>query len=278
MGKSKFLFASLILGYTFLYLPIILLVIFSFNESSMVTVWAGWSVKWYGELLHNEQMLSAAWLSLRVGALTATIAIVLGTLAGMIMARFGRFRGRTLFGGMITAPLVMPEVITGLSLLLLFVSLEELIGWPPGRGFITIVIAHVTFAMAYVAVVVQSRLVSLDESLEEAAQDLGARPVKVFFVITLPIIAPAIIAGWLLAFTLSLDDLVIASFVSGPGSTTLPMVIFSSVRLGVSPEVNALATIIITIVSAGIIVAGWLAGRQERTRQRDERLAAAAGP
>ncbi|MEO3435348.1 ABC transporter permease subunit [Inquilinus sp. CAU 1745] len=278
MGKSKFLFASLIFGYAFLYLPIILLVIFSFNESSMVTVWAGWSVKWYGELLHNEQMLSAAWLSLRVGALTATIAIVLGTLAGMIMARFGRFRGRTLFGGMITAPLVMPEVITGLSLLLLFVSLEELIGWPPGRGFITIVIAHVTFAMAYVAVVVQSRLVTLDESLEEAAQDLGARPVKVFFVITLPIIAPAIVAGWLLAFTLSLDDLVIASFVSGPGSTTLPMVIFSSVRLGVSPEVNALATIIITIVSAGIIVAGWLAGRQERTRQRDERLAAAAGP
>lgn len=277
MGKSKFLYASLILGYAFLYLPIILLVIFSFNESSMVTVWAGWSARWYGELLRNEQMLSAAWLSLRVGALTATIAIVLGTLAGMIMARFGRFRGRTLFGGMITAPLVMPEVITGLSLLLLFVSLEELIGWPPGRGFITIVIAHVTFAMAYVAVVVQSRLVSLDESLEEAALDLGARPVKVFFVITLPIIAPAIVAGWLLAFTLSLDDLVIASFVSGPGSTTLPMVIFSSVRLGVSPEVNALATIIITIVSAGIIVAGWLAGRQERNRQRDERLAA-AGP
>lgn len=277
MGKSKFLYAALFLGYAFLYLPIILLVIFSFNASSMVAVWGGWSAKWYGELLHNEQMLSAAWLSLRIGALTATIAIVFGTLAGMIMARFGRFPGRTLFGGMITAPLVMPEVITGLSLLLLFVSLEDMVGWPAGRGFLTIVIAHVTFAMAYVAVVVQSRLVSMDESLEEAARDLGARPVKVFFVITLPIIAPAIVAGWLLAFTLSLDDLVIASFVSGPGSTTLPMVIFSSVRLGVSPEVNALATIIITIVSAGIIVAGWIAGRQERTRQRDERMAA-AGP
>jgi putrescine transport system permease protein len=197
-------------------------------------------------------------------------------MAGMAMARFGRFRGRTLFGGMITAPLVMPEVITGLSLLLLFVSLEQFIGWPEGRGMTTITIAHVTFTMAFVAVIVQSRLVSLDESIEEAAMDLGARPAKIFFVITLPIISPAIVSGWLLAFTLSLDDLVIASFVSGPASTTLPMVIFSSVRLGVTPEINALATIIVTIVTTGIIIAGIFMTRQERIRQIDEQMAAAS--
>jgi putrescine transport system permease protein len=276
MRRSGFVLTCMAFGYAFLYVPILLLIIYSFNESRLVTVWSGWSVKWYGELLHNQQMLSAAWLSLRIAAMTASFATVLGTLAGLIMARFGRFRGRTLFGGILTAPLVMPDVITGLSLLLLFVSMEQLIGWPEGRGITTITIAHITFAMAFVAVIIQSRLVSLDESIEEAAMDLGARPAKIFFVITVPIISPAIVSGWLLAFTLSLDDLVIASFVSGPASTTLPMVIFSSVRLGVTPEVNALATIIVGVVTMGIIAAGVLMARQERLRQRDEQLAAAS--
>jgi putrescine transport system permease protein len=276
MRRSGFVLTCMAFGYAFLYVPILLLIIYSFNESRLVTVWSGWSVKWYGELLHNQQMLSAAWLSLRIAAMTASFATILGTLAGLIMARFGRFRGRTLFGGILTAPLVMPDVITGLSLLLLFVSMEQLIGWPEGRGITTITIAHITFAMAFVAVIIQSRLVSLDESIEEAAMDLGARPAKIFFVITVPIISPAIVSGWLLAFTLSLDDLVIASFVSGPASTTLPMVIFSSVRLGVTPEVNALATIIVGVVTMGIIAAGVLMARQERLRQRDEQLAAAS--
>lgn len=273
MRRSGFLFTALAFGYAFLYVPILLLIIYSFNESRLVTVWSGWSTRWYGELLQNEQMLSAAGLSLRIAAVTATFAVALGTIAGLALARFGRFRGRTLFSGMITAPLVMPEVITGLSLLLLFVSMEQLIGWPGGRGATTITIAHITFATAYVAVVVQSRLVGLDESVEEAALDLGAKPAKVFFVITLPIISPALIAGWLLAFTLSLDDLVIASFVSGPGSSTLPMVIFSSVRLGVTPEVNALATVIIVIVTTGILTAGIIMSRHERRRQHDRQLA-----
>lgn len=277
MKRPGFLSWALWFGYAFLYVPIVLLIVYSFNENRLVTVWSGFSVKWYGELLENEQLLSAARLSLEVGAISATVSTVLGTIAGLALARFGRFRGRTLFGGMITAPLVMPEVITGLSLLLVFVALEGLTGWPDGRGMTTITIAHTTFTMAYVAVVVQSRLVSMDESLEEAAMDLGARPAKVFFVITLPIISPAIVSGWLLAFTLSLDDLVIASFVSGPGSTTLPMVIFSSVRFGVSPQVNALATIIVLLVSAGIFVASVLMTRQERQRVRDEQMAQQGG-
>jgi putrescine transport system permease protein len=277
MRRSGFVLTCMAFGYAFLYVPILLLIIYSFNESRLVTVWSGWSVKWYGELLHNQQMLSAAWLSLRIAAMTASFATILGTLAGLIMARFGRFRGRTLFGGILTAPLVMPDVITGLSLLLLFVSMEQLIGWPEGRGITTITIAHITFAMAFVAVIIQSRLVSLDESIEEAAMDLGARPAKIFFVITVPIISPAIVSGWLLAFTLSLDDLVIASFVSGPASTTLPMVIFSSVRLGVTPEINALATIIVALVTTGIIIAGVFMARQERIRKIDEQMAASSG-
>jgi putrescine transport system permease protein len=264
-------------GYAFLYVPIFLLMLYSFNENRLVTVWSGFSTKWYGELLENTQLLDAAYLSLKVAALSASFAVVLGTLAGLALARFGRFRGRMLFGGMITAPLVMPEVITGLSLLLLFVALEGLIGWPDGRGVTTITIAHTTFAMAYVAVIVQSRLSSMDDSLEEAAMDLGARPAKVFFVITLPIISPAIVSGWLLAFTLSLDDLVIASFVSGPGSTTLPMVIFSSVRLGVSPQINALATVIVLLVATGIFIATLVLARQERQRKRDEQMALQGG-
>ncbi|CAO3374793.1 ABC transporter permease subunit [Azospirillum argentinense] len=274
MGKLAW---ALWFGYAFLYVPIALLIFYSFNESRLVTVWGGFSTKWYAELLQNDQLLGAAWLSLKVAAMSATASVVLGTAAGLALARFGRFRGRTLFGGMITAPLVMPEVITGLSLLLLFVALEQAIGWPDGRGMTTITIAHTTFTMAYVAVIIQSRLVSLDESLEEAAMDLGARPAKVFFVITLPIIAPAIVSGWLLAFTLSLDDVVVASFVSGPGSTTLPMVIFSSVKFGISPQINALATLMMVVVATGIFIASLVMARQERQRKRDEQMAVQGG-
>ena len=277
MKRMGFLAWGLWFGYAFLYVPIALLVAYSFNESRLVTVWGGFSTKWYAELIHNDQLLGAAWLSLQVAAMSATAAVVLGTIAGLALARFGRFRGRTLFGGMITAPLVMPEVITGLSLLLLFVALEQLIGWPDGRGVTTITIAHTTFTMAYVAVIIQSRLVSLDESLEEAAMDLGARPAKVFFVITLPIIAPAIVSGWLLAFTLSLDDVVVASFVSGPGSTTLPMVIFSSVKFGISPQINALATLMVLVVATGIFIASMVMARQEKQKQRDEQMAVQGG-
>jgi len=274
--QSTFLLSAMAFGFAFLYIPIFSLIIFSFNESKLVTVWAGFSTKWYGALLQNEQILGAAWLSVRIAVVNATVAVCLGTLAGFVLARMGRFRGRLLLTGMTTAPLVMPEVITGLSLLLLFVALESLIGWPSGRGVTTITIAHITFSMAYVAVVIQSRLSSVDESVEEAAQDLGARPAKVFFVITLPIISPALVSGWLLAFTMSLDDLVIASFVSGPGSSTLPMVIFSKVRLGVSPEINALATIIVLLVAAGIVATGIVMNKAEKRRQRDAQMALAA--
>ena len=275
-GRPWFRVLALVLGFAFLYVPIISLVVFSFNESRLVTVWGGFSTKWYGALIRNQQILDAAWLSLEVAAVSATLAVVLGTFAGMILARFGPFRGRTLLSGMTTAPLVMPEVITGLSLLLLFVTLEQLIGWPAGRGMTTIIIAHVTFAMAFVTVVVQSRLAQIDESLEEAAQDLGARPAKVFFLITLPIIFPALLSGWLLAFTLSLDDLVIASFVAGPGSSTLPMVVFSKVRLGVSPDINALATILVAVVAVGVVIAGFAMSRQQKLRDRDAQMALAA--
>jgi putrescine transport system permease protein len=275
-GRPWFRIMALTLGYLFLYLPILLLVAFSFNKSRLVTVWGGFSTHWYGALFRNQQILDAAWLSIRVGALSATLAVILGTLAGMALTRFGPFRGRTLLSGMTAAPLVMPEVITGLSMLLLFVTMEQLIGWPQGRGMTTIVIAHVTFTMAFVAVIVQSRLTQMDDSLEEAAFDLGARPAKVFFVITLPIILPALISGWLLAFTLSLDDLVITSFVAGPGSSTLPMVVFSKVRLGVSPDINALATIMIGIVATGVVIAGFWMRRQQQVRDRDAQMALAA--
>ena len=259
--QSRFVLSALAFGYAFLYIPLVSVIAYSFNDSTLATVWGGFSTRWYGELLRNEQILDAAMLSLRVAATSATLATILGTMAGLILARFGRFRGRTLFSGMISSPLVMPEVITGLSLLLLFVSLQQLTGWPAQRGFTTIMIAHTTFSMAYVAVIVQSRLMAMDESLEEAAMDLGGHPLRVVFDITLPLIAPAMIAGWLLAFTLSLDDLVIASFVSGPGASTLPMYIFSKVKLGVTPDINALATLIILVVSIGVLFA-WLATRR----------------
>ncbi len=273
-GRSRFLTSILAFGYAFLYIPLVSVMVYSFNDSRLATVWGGFSTRWYGELLKNEQVLDAALLSLRIAVLAATLATILGTMAGMALSRFGRFRGRTLFSGMITAPLVMPEVITGLSLLLLFVSLQQLIGWPAQRGFMTITIAHTTFAMAYVTVIVQSRLSGMDQSLEEAAMDLGGRPFRVVFDITLPLIAPAMIAGWLLAFTLSLDDLVIASFVSGPGGSTLPMVIFSKVKLGVTPDINALATLIILFVSVGITLA-YLAARRAQ-RQTEKNIQAAA--
>lgn len=261
--NSRLITSVLAFGYAFLYVPLLLVIVYSFNDSRIATVWGGFSTRWYSELWRNEQVLEAAFLSFRVAFTAATLATILGTMAGLALARFGRFRGRTLLSGMVTSPMVMPEVITGLSLLLLFVSLQQLTGWPGQRGFSTITIAHTTFAMAYVAIIVQSRLSAMDESLEEAAMDLGGRPLRVVFDITLPLIAPAMIAGWLLAFTLSLDDLVIASFVSGPGSSTLPIYIFSKVKLGVSPDINALATLIILIVSIGVLIA-WLATRRTR--------------
>jgi putrescine transport system permease protein len=261
--RSRFVLSALAFGYAFLYIPLVFVVVYSFNDSRIATIWGGFSTRWYGELLRNDQVLDAALLSLRIALSSATFATILGTMAGLALARFGRFGGRTLFSGMISSPMVMPEVITGLSLLLLFVTLQQLVGWPAQRGFATITIAHTTFSMAYVAVIVQSRLMSMDESLEEAAMDLGGTPVRVVFDITLPLIAPAMLAGWLLAFTLSLDDLVIASFVSGPGSSTLPMYIFSKVKLGVSPDINALATLIILAVSVGVLVA-WIAMRRMR--------------
>lgn len=265
----------LLLGFGFLYLPMVLLVVYSFNSSRLVTVWAGWSTRWYSELFQDQVIIQAVVLSLTIAFFAASTAVVLGTLAGFVLTRLGRFRGEHGFAFMITAPLVMPEVITGLSLLLLFVAMSDWLGWPSQRGSITIWIAHVTFCAAYVAVVVSSRLRELDTSVEEAAMDLGARPLKVFFVITLPIIAPAIIAGWLLAFTLSLDDLVIASFVSGPNASTLPMVVFSSVRLGVSPKINALATIIIAVVSLVTLIGWWLMVRAEKRRLQEAALARA---
>ncbi|HET9388091.1 MAG TPA: ABC transporter permease subunit [Steroidobacteraceae bacterium] len=277
--RGMFSRGALVLGLVFLYVPILSMVVFSFNNSRLVTVWDrahSPTLKWYLELASNDQILSAAWLSIKIAIIAASASVVLGTLAGVALARFGAFRGRALLAGMTTAPLVMPEVITGLSLLLLFVALEDAIGWPQGRSAVTITLAHITFCMAYVTVVVQSRLVGFDESLEEAAMDLGARPAKVFFRITLPLIVPALVSGWLLAFTLSWDDLVISQFVAGPSSSTLPMVIFSKVRLGVSPDVNALATIMVLIVASGIVISSIWMGYQNRRRERDMQLAAAA--
>ncbi len=264
---SWFNATSLTLGFTFLYLPMIILVIFSFNASELVTVWAGFSTRWYGELLQNEAFLDAAWVTLQVALVSSTLAAVLGTMAAYVLVRGGRFMGRTLFSGMIYAPLVMPEVITGLSLLLLFIGIGL------DRGMLTIVLAHTTFSMCYVSVVVSSRLVSFDRSLEEAALDLGCSPMEAFRLVTLPIIAPAVISGWLLAFTLSLDDLVIASFTAGPAATTLPIKIWSSIRLGVSPEINALSTILISIVTVGVISASLASKSAALRREREMRAA-----
>jgi len=267
---SWFNTTSLTLGFAFLYLPMVILVIYSFNASKLVTVWAGFSTQWYGELFRNEEFLDAAWVTIKVAVFSSSLATVLGTMAALVLVRAGRFSGRTLFSGMIYAPLVMPEVITGLSLLLLFIGIGL------DRGVFTIVLAHTTFAMCYVSVVVSSRMATFDQSLEEAALDLGCSPFDAFRLVTLPIIAPAVISGWLLAFTLSLDDLVIASFTTGPGATTLPIKIFSAVRLGVSPEINALSTIMIGIVTVGVITASLISKRSLVAQQRDEQAAARA--
>ncbi|WP_299801978.1 ABC transporter permease subunit [uncultured Shewanella sp.] len=267
MKKLNFSTIMLWAGMFFLYAPMFILVIYSFNESKLVTVWAGFSTKWYGELLRDQQILDAVWTSLQVAFYASTMAVILGTMAAFVMTRFARGWGKLTLSNMITAPLVMPEVITGLSLLLLFVHMADLFGWPAERGMLTVWIAHSTFCAAYVAVVVSSRLREIDRSVEEAAQDLGATPFKTFFAITVPMISPALVAGWLLSFSLSLDDLVIASFASGPGATTLPMVVFSSVRMGVSPKINALATLIILIVSL-IAFISWYFARRADIKQR----------
>lgn len=272
--RSRFLSVMLAFGLAFFYIPIILLIIYSFNYSKLVPVWGGWSLRWYEVLFKSEEVWNAVTLSLQIAIVNATFATLLGTLAGLAMVRFGRFKGRTLFGGMLVAPLVMPEVITGLSLLVLFITLKQLIGWPAERGFTTITIAHITFSLSYVAVIVQARLTGMGQTLEEAASDLGAKPFKVLTAITIPRLAPGMISGWLLAFTLSLDDLVIASFVTGPGANTLPILIFSRIRLGLRPDINALATIIILFVAVCVAIAALIMFYQQRRQDLDQQIAA----
>jgi putrescine transport system permease protein len=254
------------IGFLFLYIPIVSLVVYSFNESQLVTVWTRFSTRWYAALLQDDELIAAAWLSLRVALLTAFASVFIGTWAGFVLARMGRFRGFTLYTGMINAPLVIPEVIQGISLLLLFVEMGQWLGWPAGRGILTIWIGHVMLCMSYVAIIVQSRVRDLHPSLEEAALDLGATPLRVFFSVTLPLISQALVAGWLLSFTLSIDDLVLSAFLSGPGSTTLPLVVFSRVRLGLNPEMNALATLFIAVVSVGVVAANVFMQRAEKRR------------
>jgi putrescine transport system permease protein len=260
------MFIALGIGFAFLYIPILSLIVYSFNESQLVTVWTRFSTRWYQALITDDELITAAWLSLRIGLMTAFASVFIGTWAGFVLARMGRFRGFTLFSGMINAPLVIPEVIQGISLLLLFVEMGKLIGWPAGRGVFTIWIGHVMLCISYVAIIVQSRVRELNPSLEEAALDLGATPFKVFFQITLPLISQALAAGWLLSFTLSIDDLVLSAFLSGPGSTTLPLVVFSRVRLGLNPEMNALATLFIAVVTVGVIAGNYFMQRAERKR------------
>ena len=268
MKRVSFSSFMLVAGLLFIYLPMLILVIYSFNESKLVTVWGGWSIKWYVGLLDNTQLMGSVARSLEIACYTAVAAVALGTLAAFVLTRISQFKGRTLFGGLVTAPLVMPEVITGLSLLLLFGAMAQMIGWPQERGIVTIWIAHTTFCAAYVAVVVSARLRELDLSIEEAAMDLGAKPWKVFFLITIPMIAPSLAAGAMMSFALSLDDLVLASFVSGPGSTTLPMEVFSAVRLGVKPEINAVASLILLAVSLVTFLVWFFSRRAEEHRKK----------
>lgn len=260
--RSLLLVTVACFGYALLYVPIVSVMIYSFNDSRLVTLWGGFSTRWYVSLLSDDELLAAALLSLRIAVVSATLATALGALVALALHRVRRLRGRILLSGMVTAPLVMPDIITGLSLLFLFISMANLIGWPAVRGATTITIAHITFSMAYVAVVVRARLAAMDESLEDAAMDLGGRPVAVFFDITVPMLLPALVSGWLLAFTVSLDDLVISSFVSGPGATTLPMLIFAKVRLGVTPDINAITTIIIALVAVAVATAAVISGRR----------------
>lgn len=269
MKKLSLLTTVLIFGYAFLYIPIFSVVAYSFNDSALASHWGGFSLRWYRQLLEDRQVSEALLLSVRIAFVSATFATLLGTCAGLALARFRTFPGRRLFSAMIAAPLVMPEVITGLSLLVMFIALEEFIGWPAGRGATTITIAHITFSMAFVAVIVQARLAGQDTSLEEAAQDLGGRPLSVLLDITVPLLAPAMLAGWLLAFTLSFDDLIISSFVTGPGANTLPIYIYSQVKLGVQPDINALATLIIVLIALGVIVSSLLMRMRERSANAD---------
>jgi putrescine transport system permease protein len=274
--RPIFLVSCLCFGLAFFYIPILSMIAFSFNRSRLATIWGGFSTQWYGKLFQNAQVMDAALLSLRIALVSATFATILGILAGLALARFKRFRGRTVFTGLVTAPLIMPEVITGISLLMLFILMAEWIGWPGTRGFTTVTIAHTTFSMTYVATVVQSRLSGMDASIEEAAMDLGAKPLQVLWDVTLPVIFPAIVSGWLLAFTISLDDVVITSFTTGPGATTLPILIWSKVRLGVTPDINALATVIVAVVGGIIMLSAYIMNRVEGRRARDMQMAVAA--
>jgi putrescine transport system permease protein len=270
---------SLFLGVVFLFLygPIASVIVYSFNESALVTVWSRFSLKWYGQLVHDEELMQAAWISLQLGLATATASVVLGAWAGFVLAQFRRFRGHTMFSAMINAPMVLPEVISGISLLLLFVAMQELLGWPSGRGMVTIWIGHVMLCISYVALTVQARLSAMDASLTEAARDLGAPPWRVFFDITLPLISQALVSGWLLSFTISLDDVIMSAFLSGPGTTPLPLVVLSRVRLGLNPEINALGTLFIVFVGIVVIANNHLLMQREQRRARDLRLALAAG-
>jgi len=271
--RPVFLITVLCFGFAFFYIPILSMMVYSFNASRLATVWGGFSTRWYVSLLTNRQVIDAIVLSLKIAVISASVATVLGTLAGIALARFRKFRGRVLFSGMVTAPLVMPEVITGISTLMLFILMADWIGWPGQRGFLTITLAHITFSMVFVTTVVHSRMVQADTAIEEAAMDLGSRPWQVLWDVTLPVISPAILSGWLLAFTISLDDVVITSFTTGPGNTTLPLLIWSKVKLGVTPDINALATITVVVVGIGVAIAGWVLHRTERRRDRDARLA-----
>jgi putrescine transport system permease protein len=271
--RPVFLITMLCFGFAFFYIPILSMMVYSFNASRLATVWGGFSTKWYVSLLSNKQVIAALILSLKIAFVSSVMATILGTMAGIALARFTRFRGRTLFSGLVTAPLIMPEVITGVSSLMLFILMAEYIGWPGQRGFTTITLAHITFSMVFVTTIVHSRMIQADRAIEEAAMDLGSRPWQVMRDVTLPVIAPAIMSGWLLAFTISLDDVVITSFTTGPGSTTLPLLIWSKVKLGVTPDVNALATLTVLVVGIGVALAGWMLNRAEARREADRRMA-----
>jgi putrescine transport system permease protein len=271
--RSTFVFSVLAFGLAFFYVPIISMMVFSFNNARLATVWGGFSLRWYESLLRNDQVIEAAVLSLQIALLSATLATLLGTMAGLALARFRRFRGRTFFSGLVIAPLVMPEVIIGISMLMLFILMADWVGWPGARGFTTVTLAHITFSMVYVTAIVHARLLAADRAIEEAAMDLGARPWQVLRDVTLPVISPALLSGWLLAFTISLDDVVITQFTTGPGATTLPLLVWSKVRLGVTPDMNALATIVVLVVGTGVAIAGVVLTRAESRRLRDQAMA-----
>lgn len=271
--RPVFLISVLAFGFAFFYIPILSMMVYSFNASRLATVWGGFSTKWYVSLFSNKQVIDALLLSLKIALVSASFATVIGTMAGIVLARFSRFRGRTLFSGLVIAPLIMPEVITGISLLLFFIMMADWIGWPGARGFTTITLAHITFSAVFVTTIVQARMVQSDRAIEEAAMDLGSRPWQVMFDVTLPVIFPAILSGWLLAFTISLDDVVITAFTTGPGSTTLPLLIWSKVKLGVTPDINALATLMVLAVGIGVVAAAVIMNRAEKRRLAEERLA-----